>query len=226
MLRMTLLCNAGLMLEYEGAVLMTDAPNCVYGTYYALPPETWREILERRQPYDGICGFYFTHNHPDHCNLPLVRQYQERWPETPVFLPEEQPEQGKIQMGPFQIEFQRFPHAPLPQGVPPHVVTWITAGEKRVYLSADAALDCQGHRNFLKGRKADAAFWNAMYLSRPETRSLLAGAAHQNYIYHMPADHNDPTGMWRKCGRNFERYGAELKHTQVLRCYPSEIVLS
>lgn len=225
MLRMTLLCNAGLALEYDGSVLMVDAPNCVYGTYYALPPECWQTILERRPPYNGICGFYFTHTHPDHCNLPLVRQFQANWPETPVFLPEDNPACGTVRMGPFSIEFQRFHHAPLPQGVPPHVVTWITAGERKIYLSADAALDCQGHRDFLRNRKADAAFWNAMYLSRPETRSLLADAADQNFIYHMPADHEDPTGMWRKCSRNFERYGDALKQVKVLGDYPSEIIL-
>lgn len=226
MLQITLLCNAGLAMEYEGAVLIVDAPNCEYGVFYKLPEKEWQNILQRQPPFDGVCGLYFTHNHPDHCDLRAVRQYQNQWPQTPVFLPDGNPDSGTVHFGPFEIEFQRFAHAPLPQGVPPHVVTWIQAGAHTVYLSADAELDCAAHRAFLKGRKADAAFWNAMYLSRPETRSLLSDAAHRSYIYHMPASHADSAGMWRKCDRNFERYGAALRQVEVLGAYPSKIIIS
>lgn len=223
MLRVNLLCNAGLALEYNGSVLMIDVPNREYGEYYGLPLECWQRILEREPPYDGICGFYFTHSHPDHCDLQAVRQYRTRWPQTPVFLPEEAPDSGVMQMGPFEMEFQRFAHIPLPQGAPPHVVTWITVGEKSIYLTADAEMDCRAHRAFIKQRKADAAFWNAMYLSRPATRQLLRDTAQKSYIYHMPADRNNPSPLWRKCSRNFERYGEELKNVEVLGNYPSRI---
>lgn len=223
MLHITLLCNAGLALEYDGSLLMVDVPNREYGGFYVLPPKCRQEILTRQPPYDGICGFYFSHSHPDHCNLDAVRQFQAKWPQTPVFLPEEAPDCGIIKMGPFELEFQRFAHLPLSCGAPPHVVTWITAGKKHLYLSADAAMDCGAHRAFLHRRIADAAFWNAVYLSRPETRRLLADSSKQNFIYHMPADYF--SGMWRKSRRNMERYGEELQNVKVLGRYPSYIAI-
>lgn len=223
MLHITLLCNAGLVLEYHGSLLMVDVPNREYGGFYGLPPKCRQEILDRRPPYDGICGFWFSHSHPDHCDLDAVRQFQAEWPQTPVFLPEEAPDCGAVEMGPFELEFQRFAHMPLSCEAPPHVVTWITVGEKRLYLSADAAMDCGAHRAFLHQRTADAAFWNAAYLSRPETRQLLADSSKQNFIYHMPADHS--SGMWRKCQRNLERHGEELRNVKVLGRYPSHITI-
>ena len=85
-------------------------------------------------------------------------------------------------------------HAPIPNA-PAHVVTWIETGEGSVYLAADAELDPERHREVLKNRTADAAVWNSMYLSRPETRSLMKDAGKQNYIYHMPAERPDCAGL-------------------------------
>lgn len=225
MLRGTLLCNAGLALEYENALLLVDVLNRASGPFYGLPKETARKLQALEPPYDRLCGLYFTHTHPDHCDLEAAARFRAAWPQIPVFLPEDHPETGTLAMGSFRLEYARFPHAPMPQETPPHVVTWIQAGERTLYLASDAALDCDAHRRFWNGRRADAAFWNAMYLSRPETRALLAEGAKRSYIYHMPADHQDTGGIWRKCQTNFRRYGSELQTVTVLGQYPQEVIL-
>ena len=92
-------------------------------------------------------------------------------------------------------------------------------------MTADANLEPQMHRNFLNGRRADAAFWNSMYLSKPETRQILQQSAAQNYIYHMPKTRPDANGLWRKCENNFKRYGNELGHVTVIDHYPMDIEL-
>lgn len=223
-LNITLLCNAGLAFRYNDEILLMDLPNGKYGEFYPLPEETRTEILSHVPPYDNVVGIYYTHTHPDHCALDFVAAYREKWPAVPVFLPEEHSEEGQVEMGSFTIEFQRIPHAPIP-GAPPMVMTLVRAGERMIYVASDAELDCERHRAFLHGRRADAAFWNSMYLSKEDTRKLLQDTAKKNYIYHMPVDHEDHTGFWRKCRANFRRNGDQLTHVEVLGAYPSCIEL-
>ena len=223
-MKITLLCNAGLALQAEDCVLLVDLPNQEFPPFYTLPQAVWQQILDRQPPFDRVCGLYFTHDHPDHCNRTLVEAYLRKWPQTPCFFPQENPPEGVISMGPFQIQYSRMPHVPIPDP-PVHVVTMIGAGEKRLYLSADAEMDCAAHRQFLAGRRMTAAIWNSMYLSRPETRTLMNEAADWNYIYHMPQNRPDAVGLWRKVERNLERYGGELKRVTVWDSYPTVLEL-
>lgn len=224
-MKVTLLCNAGLALCYEGQTLLVDVPNCVLPPYATLAAGEWEAIINRKPPHENICGMYFTHNHPDHCDIEKVRSFQKRWPEIPCFFPEKNVGNGTVVMGPFVISYAEMDHAPMDVPTPPHVVTWIRAGATSIYIAADAKLDCEQHRKFLKGRVANGAFWNAMYLSRPETRELLLSSAERNFIYHMPEEEPDPYGIWKKCRNNLKRYGEELKNIEVLCKYPSQIVL-
>lgn len=219
----TFLCNAGLALETDRAVLLVDVPNQDSKPFYPLPEDEWQKILSRQPPYDKVCGMWFSHTHPDHCDMEKVRNYQQRWPDIPVFLPDQTNVRGCCKIGPFHIEYQRFDHAPIPNA-PPHVVTWINAGGKTLYLAADAALDPEGHRRFLRGRRADIAVWNAMYLSRAETRILLAEAASRSIIYHLPLRSADTCGIWKKTDSNLTRYGKELFMVRILDHYPMTVV--
>lgn len=221
-MKLTLLCNAGLALETENAMLLVDVPNQEFAPFFTLPDVTWQTILKRQPPYDKVCGLWFTHNHPDHCDVEKVQEYCRCWSEIPMFLPNEATNAGLVKMGPFTLEYQRVDHAPIPQ-TPPHVVTWITVGERSLYLAADAALDVNVHRAFLRGRRADVAIWNSMYLSRPDTRALLREVSSRNYICHMPAQRPDNAGLWRKLELNFQRFGSELAGVTVWDTYPSEI---
>ena len=221
-MNITLLCNAGLALQAEGSILLVDLPNQEYPPFYTLPEETWRQILERQPPYDRVCGFYFTHEHPDHCSRARVEAYLRRWPRTPCFFPDEHEPEGEVTMGPFRMQYRRMEHVPIPSP-PVLVATMIGAGEKWVYLPSDAALDCEAHRAFLAGRRATAGIWTSMYLSLEDTRRLMKEAAVRNFIYHMPAERPDAAGLWRKVDRNLERYGGELEHVTVWEHYPATV---
>ena len=131
-----------------------------------------------------------------------------------------------VTAGPFTVECHRFPHISVPK-IPDtaHFVLLVTAGASSVYITADAALDVQRHLAVLNGRIPDAAFWNSQYLSYPETRTLLREHARQNYVYHMPEGPADPSGIRRKCARNFERHAAELPNVTPLLDYPAALSL-
>ena len=221
-MKLTLLCNAGLAIQEADSILLVDLPNQEYPPFYTIPEETWRQILERRPPYDRVCGFYFTHAHPDHCCKTRVEEYLHRWPGTPCFFPDEHEPEGEVSIGPFRMQFRRMEHVPIPSP-PVLVATILRAGEKSLYLPSDAALDCAAHRAFLAGRRATAGIWTSMYLSLEDTRNLMKEAAVRNYIYHMPAERPDAAGLWRKVDRNLERYGAELEHVTVWERYPAAV---
>lgn len=215
-MEISFICNAGLMLRYADHTLTIDAPNSLCLPYYRLPDEEWKRICER----ENICGFFFTHDHPDHLDRTRLHQYLSEI-DLPCFCPDADVSEGKIDIGPFTIEYHCFEHAPLPV-VPPHVVALISAGETSVYIAADSKLDVSMHRNVLKGRRVDAAIWNAMYLSRTETRMLMNEVSDKNFVYHMPLK-PDTSGIWNKCERNFERYRDQLKNVTVIGAYPTNI---
>lgn len=213
--KLTLLCNAGFAIETDTAMLLLDAPNREVPPFASVPEDIWKKILKREPPFHKLCGFWFTHAHPDHCDLDRVAQYRALWPDTPVFVPTQAMLRGRGEMGSFRMEYRRFAHAPI-EALPPHVVTWIDAGGFTIYASGDAALEPEAHRAFLRGRKADIAIWNPMYLSRPETRSLLAQTADRNLICHLPNRREDSGGYWKKAEHNLTRYGDELTSVTIL----------
>lgn len=217
-------CNAGLAIMAQGQTLLVDAPCCALPPYGAMPEAQWEKLLHGQPPYDQLCGLYFSHTHPDHCDLQNVRQLRQKWPQLPCFFPQEHPEHGKTVMGPFVISWQQIAHAPM-EAAPPHVVTWIACGAHSIYVAADAMLDCAVHEAFLRGRRASVGFWNGMYLSRKETRALMQATAGRNYIYHMPPQEPDEFGIWKKCRNNLRRYPQELTTVTVIDRYPYEIEL-
>lgn len=222
-MNITLLCNAGLALECNGRVLLIDLPNHDLPPFYPLPDDTWRRIIEGERPYDNVCGIYFSHDHPDHMHKEKLAEFRDAHSDVPVFMPSFENDAGVIEMGLFRISWKLAPHAPLPGALPPHVISWIEVDGETLYLPADAALDVPVHEAFLDGRKACRAIWNSMYLSRPETRRLMHHAADKNYIYHMPADLEDKSGIWRKCRNNLQRYPNELGDIVIMDRYPCVI---
>lgn len=217
------LCNAGISIEYNDKMLLIDMPNGVSEPFHVLSDEIWDAICEHRRPYSPVCGFFFTHDHPDHLSKTRLSQYLDTQGDVPVFIPDKNTTHGRIRIDEFEIEYQRIEHAPMPQA-PPHVVVKISVGNKCIYISGDAALNCDEHYKFLGREKVDAAVWTPMYLSRAETRELLLEVAVRNFVNHMPSKASGPE-IWRKCEKNIQRYYSELKDVTIIDRYPMEIVI-
>lgn len=217
-MEVSFICNAGLALTYDGKTLIVDAPNQDHPPFQYLTDEAWVEMTGR---YD-ICGFFFTHDHPDHLDRQRLMRYIGSHPDTLHHIPHAAVS-GHLTIGPFSVEYHPIAHTPIPDA-PIHTVALITAGERTVYISGDAALDPDLHKRALGGKKVDVGIWNSMYLSREETRSLMKETADRNYIYHMPL-RPDAYGMWKKCEKNFERYKEALKDVRVIAVYPETVIV-
>jgi len=218
----TLLCSAGVCLEYGGKTLLIDVLNGAWPPYREITETDTARVLSGEGIFSDVCGLLYTHLHPDHYSESRTKAFLKLHPGVKTFLPQEDgPEKLVFEAGPFHVECISFAHTPIPYDLVKHYVMLISAGEKSVYLTADAAPDCERHRRILDGRRANAGFWNGQYLSYPETRALMAQCAGQNYIYHLPDEPGN--GIRRKCQRNFERFPQELLTVTPLYAYPSVI---
>ena len=91
-IHITLVANAGLLLESGGRKLLLDGLHSQEnGMFSPVPPCIREQIMKRIPPFDGIRWVAFTHFHEDHFDLDLVNRYlQEAAPEMLV-MPEDTP---------------------------------------------------------------------------------------------------------------------------------------
>ena len=72
-LRVTLLANAGLLLEYEGTTLLIDG---IFHSrdvpFSSLPQDVWQKLLRGDAPFGNIDYLLFTHHHPDHFSAAMT----------------------------------------------------------------------------------------------------------------------------------------------------------
>ena len=223
-LQARLLCSTGLAFTYDGATLLVDVLNGKYGSFYQIPPETARAVATGQRPYDHVVGLLYSHLHPDHYDQNLNTEFLRYHPGVTTFFPTpETPDTGVLHMGPFTVRYGYLEHTPCDYTWAKHYVFLISAGDVTVYLTTDARLVPEEHLAFLNGCRADSAFFNAMYLSHPETRQLMTEAASQTYIYHMPRPELDHSGICRKAALNFQRYPQELRTVTLLEQYPTTL---
>lgn len=87
-LRVTLIANAGLLLEYQGITLMMDG---IYGKeghpFSNLKPEVWQRMLAGEPPFEKIDYLLFSHAHPDHFSPEMTLEFLRRRSVKGVFLP-------------------------------------------------------------------------------------------------------------------------------------------
>lgn len=222
-MRITLVCSCGLLMESSGQKLLVDAPNSPLAPFYAFPDQELQKLISAQPPYDGALALAFTHAHEDHLCREKLRRVLDARPQTKVLLPDHAfPDTGEVHLGDFCVEFHRFAHIAVPKNLmTDHFVLLVKCGGEKVYITADATPDAERHRMVLAGRRCDVAFWNGLHLSYVETRTLMREAAEKNYVYHVPVDPADTSGIRRKCERNMQRFASELAGVVVLDRYPA-----
>lgn len=221
-MKITLLCSCGLLLEHENSRILIDAPNGDFPPFYSLP-EMALDTLKQ----GNLDGIFFTHLHSDHYDSARAPELLAAHPAITSFFPgQDAPQCASFTAGAFHVEAHRFAHTPAPQFPDlPHFVLLVTVGECSVYIAADAAPDVARHRAILRDLRPDAAFLNSQCLSYPEFRTLLREQTKQTFVYHMPIDAPDVSGIRRKCARNLARFGSEIPNVRVLTEYPTTLFI-
>lgn len=224
-MKITLICNCGLVFSSGGELLLIDALTQELAPFYRAPESVRQEIVTGTGAYEKTCGLLFTHLHPDHYDKEAAQAFAQYHLRAALYVPNRRelpPE--RLTVGSFTVELHRVRHTQVAgYGKSTVDVMIVSAEGKRVYVSSDAAPEVSLHESVLHGRRMDAAFWNGeMLLYKPEREALCRFAA-QNFIYHIPGDPQD--GFRRKLERLRGRYPAELETVRLLGDYPSEIIL-
>ncbi len=235
-LRVTLIANAGLLLEYDGVTLLLDGIFGRGGHPFSVPTEETRQkLMNGEHPFERLDYLLFTHAHPDYFSPEMTLELLRRRPVKGVFLPDTRSarESGLVawleQSGTPAVllsdatdhaAYQIEPHI----GVHPfrtrhldqkyehvkHFCYVLTFGEKRVLITADADYV---HEDFagLGDVRLRAAFVNPLFFSTLRTGRFFKGTlnAETVCVYHIPFREDDATGMRGRLEHAYRLWGTD-----------------
>lgn len=223
MLKITSVCNAGILLEYGADSVLIDGIAHSYLGFTGLDDALYEQLRKRDGIFSGLRGILFTHCHPDHYDAERFLAVKNADPSLTVFVPNEKTScSGRIECGMFSVCYFETPHMPHTFEQVRHFVFLIQAGDEAVYIAADAMLDAELHRKILKDCSPDWIVVNPVYLTLPATVSWLADSGAKDIlIYHVPVDPEDMTGMRRKAERSIARCKDRLPCLHLPTLHPS-----
>ena len=230
-LRVTLVANAGLLLEYDGATLLLDG---IYGReghpFSNLSDEVWHRLLAAEHPFEQIDYLLFTHAHPDHLSPEMTLKFLKRRRVKGVFLPDtrtvresgltvylagngtpavllsDATDHAAYRVEP-EIEVRAFRTLHLDKEFERvrHFCYLLTFGQKRVLFTADVDYV---HEEFLQlgSEPLRAAFVNPLFFNVLRTGKFFHGALNAETIcvYHVPFRQDDSMGMRKRLHHDLE----------------------
>lgn len=213
--KITLLANAGVLLEFRKTRLLVDGIYDGKGHCFSnLSGEQWEGLKAGTGDFSGIDYLLFTHEHGDHFSPERVMEYLDYQKPKALFLPGE----GSAALHALQEKAERMqipcvllnekicrntifkPEAGIRiKAVParhldkiywevPHFCYLLELGEKRLFFTADADFTYETFP-FLKGVLLDAVFMNPLMRHSKEGRHLFSEGMLRtklSVVYHIP----------------------------------------
>ncbi len=182
--------NAGIYVKTGGVSFLVDGVCGDYPPYLGTPPALMQKLS---QPYPDVVAF--THRHPDHYLASYADSYEKKTLRS-VIGPESFPKEGGcLQLGSLRLTAVPTRHIGK-AGEIPHV-SYILEGEKRIFILGDAApLQWRDKGNLPRPQVLVVPF---AYAITPAAWQLTkAFGAEKIILVHMPAEDNDPHGLWRQ----------------------------
>lgn len=233
-LGVTLVANAGLLLEYEGTTLLLDG---IYGReghpFSNLAPAVWEQMLDGKAPFGKVDYLLFSHAHPDHFSMEMTEAFLLRHRVKGVFLPDgdemcplleflngrgipavqmsKRTCRAVYQVEP-EISIQALPtlHLDKKYEKVQHVCYLLQFGEKKVLFTADADYI---HETFdeIENLSLRAVFVNPLFFSALRHERFFKGVLHTKAIgvYHVPFPEDDTMGMRLGVARNLAQWPSE-----------------
>ena len=210
-LRITLLANAGIVLEYNGCTLLLDG---IYQDdqhdFSNLPPHAWDCVSH----YDYLL---FTHAHPDHFSPELTLHFMKKYSVWGILLPDS-PAFCRETLFPY-LNKEQIPYLPLSGDTPhmkiqvksdisirilptahldrhyqdvPHFCYLITCGGRSILFTGDVDYTTETF-SLLNGQRLDAVFLNPLFFLMLDTPAYFHGVLNTGMlcVYHVPFPQDD-----------------------------------
>ncbi len=235
-LRVTLVANAGLLIEYAGTTLLLDGifENEVHG-FSGLAPDVWQKMLSGARPFTSISSLLFTHLHPDHFSPSMTLTYLKNRKVNSVFIPEgtlkpndllnflnefqiphvylsEQTGKDVYQISPeIAVRPIRTLHLDKQFSHVPHFCFLITFDKKTVLFTAD--IDYVNETlDQLGGIHLDAVFVNPLFFKALCQKNFFGGRLKTDRIcvYHIPFISDDCFGIRDQLKRDLDKLDSDL----------------
>ncbi len=240
-IRVTLLANAGVLLQYRGIALLLDG---IFGKrdnpFSELPDGCWQAMLREEPPLARLDYLLFSHYHPDHFAPEMVRELLEHRTVKGLFYPEDgapqvrslsdwlrqwgvpcvllspRTDRAVVQIEP-DISVQAFivPHLGEEYRAVPHVCYLLCFDGRRVLFTADSDYL---HEDFsrLAATPLEAVFLNPLFYQAYYDERLFHGHFDTDTlcVYHVPFREDDRMHM-RDMAWRMPRAAAE-EHLRVL----------
>ncbi len=242
-LYVTLVANAGLLLEYGGAVLFLDGIYGPEGHPFSTPSAAvWQKLLSAAHPFERIDYLLFTHAHPDHLSPELTLEFLRHRRVKGVFLPDTrsvresgliaqleqsgtpavllsaQTDRAAYQIEP-DISVHAFRTAHLDKKFERvrHFCYLIAFGEKRVLFTADVDYVHEEFRQ-LGSEPLRAAFVTPLFFNVLRTGKFFHGALNAETIcvYHVPFREDDSMEMRPRLRRDLALWDEDHPPAAVL----------
>jgi len=240
MVRVTLLANAGVLVEYQGTTLLLDSIYGLEAHYFSdLKPGVWEQMLRGGSPFGHIDYLLFTHDHPDHFSPEMTMEFLRTRVVKGVFLPDS-PILRESGLEAFLTQ-RKIPFAYLPQAgscsVKPgitirgistrhldkkfqdvqHLCYLLTFGEKHLLFTADVDYT-QERFESIGDLPLRAVFVNPLFFSALRHERFFGGALDTQLtcVYHVPFAGDDPMNMRPLLTRDLAEWPPEKGEALVL----------
>ena len=234
----TLLANAGLLLQFGDCTILLDAlQRSEDAPFSPLPRGLWEQILSGTPPFNKINALLFTHLHPDHFCGEMTAAYLKKHEVPLIMMPDDMTAPGAEEAA--SAAGQRLVRlhgavpvrAGLPSGVSvlafptrhldkryrevPHYCYLLSSAAGNVLITADIDYTWET----LTEAPVDAAFVNPLFFAALRAGRFFKGQlnAKQLCVYHIPFAGDDKMKMRASAAYNAARWQGQAAVTVFAR---------
>lgn len=244
-MRVTLVANAGVLVQGGGENLLVDALYRRGPEKGFSPPsaQMQKALLAGHPPFDGPAHLLFTHHHPDHFSIGLTAEYLKTRGAKGLVLPGgaaaahpelmdvakgnaekivilDNPEgfSRVMHLGEATLTAFRVPHAGREFVDTEHYAFLLEAGGRTLLAVADSNYLPELFVGMLAGRSVDAALVNPLFLNKSRGRRTITEgiAPGRLLVYHLPFEGEDPMGYRKVAAYDREKHAGQLPPTQLM----------
>lgn len=252
-IRIILLGNEGILIEYKNTKLLVDALHDKNSAgFSSVPSSILEDLLLDHKPFDNINYVLFTHYHSDHFSSDLLKKYLLNRSLDGLFIPQKESEnytslsamtswlnipthylniplyekQSFILGKNIKLTCFNSVHAGDQFAHIENYCYLITLGEKTIFIIGDADYKRDYFGYILMGSRVDTLLVNPLYINNPLGRNVVAKInPSQLIIYHIPFKTDDTIGFRNMVKHDLARYQNVLPKTIVLQDELQEILI-